>query len=184
MLPNGFGLGEGVCRLCAVGKLRQTRVISWLRLIKNETQIEALNKIIYNSEGMENIYKQITKIISEEVKNKQMGCIYRCLLQKSINEKLFYKIEENGQIQGFAICRYLKTKNILSIDKIGVHPDFRKSGIGSKIIAEIKKQFDLLRIDVVTENINAINFYKKNGFKIVGNKILGKNINVTIMYYE
>jgi ribosomal protein S18 acetylase RimI-like enzyme len=133
---------------------------------------------------MENTYKQITRIIAQEVKNKQMGCIYRCLLQKSINENLFYKIEENGEIVGFAICRFLKTKNILSIDKIGIHPDYRKNGIGSKIIDEIKKRFKVLRIDVVSDNIIAINFYKKNGFKIVGNKILGKNINVNIMYYE
>lgn len=132
---------------------------------------------------MENIYKQITKIISQEVKNKQMGCIYRCLLKKAIDENLFYQISENNHIIGFAICRFLKTKNILSIDKIGVHPDFRGNGIGTKIINEIKNKFHLLRIDVVTENINAIYFYKKNGFKEVGNKILGKNINVTIMYY-
>jgi ribosomal protein S18 acetylase RimI-like enzyme len=133
---------------------------------------------------MENIYRQITSIVKNEVKIKHMGCIYRCLLQKAINENLFYQIEENGEISGFAICRYLKTKNIVSIDKIGVHPNFRNKGIGSKIIDEIKKQFNVLRIDVVTENINAINFYKKNGFKIVGSKMLGKNINVTIMYYE
>jgi GNAT superfamily N-acetyltransferase len=133
---------------------------------------------------MENIYKQITQVIKNEVKIKHMGCIYRCLLQKSINENLFYKIEENGEIVGFAICRYLKTKNILSIDKIGVHPNFRKNGIGSKIIDEIKKQFNVLRIDVVSENIIAINFYKKNGFVEVGTKTLGININVTIMKYE
>lgn len=132
---------------------------------------------------MENIYQQITNIIKNEVKDKLMGCIYRVLLQKSINEKLFYSIEENDRIIGFAICRFLKTKNLLSIDKIGVHPEYRGKKIGTHILNEIKNEYDILRIDVVSENINAINFYKKNGFVEVGNKTLGKNINVTIMYY-
>lgn len=69
---------------------------------------------------MENIYKQITEIIKTEVSNKLMGCIYRVLLKQSINENLFYSVEENGKIIGFAICRYLKTRHLLSIDKIGV----------------------------------------------------------------
>lgn len=132
---------------------------------------------------MENIYKQITEIIKTEVKNKLMGCIYRVLLQKSINEKLFYSVLENDKIIGFAMCRFLKTKNLLSIDKIGVHPDFRGKNIGTKIINDIKSNYKYIRIDVVSENTNAINFYKKNGFVSVGKKVLGKNINVTIMTY-
>lgn len=132
---------------------------------------------------MENIYKQITEIIKNEVKNKLMGCVYRVLLQKSINEKLFYSIEENDKIIAFAICRFLKTKNLLSIDKIGVHPEYRGKNLGTQLLNTIKKKYHTLRIDVVSDNINAIKFYKKNGFVEVGNKILGKNINVTTMYY-
>lgn len=133
---------------------------------------------------MENIYRQITKIIQNEVKIKHMGCIYRCLLQKSINDNLFYKIDHDDKIIGFAICRFLKTKNILSIDKIGVHPDWRSKNIGTQLIDNIKINYNNIRIDVVSENIRAINFYKKNGFTEFGSKILGKNINVTIMKYE
>ena len=132
---------------------------------------------------MENIYKQITDIIKVEVKNKLMGSIYRVLLKKSINENLFYSVNENDKIIGFAICRFLKTKNLLSIDKIGVHNDFRGKNIGTKIINDIKNNYGYIRIDVVSENTNAIKFYQKNGFVPVGNKILGKNINVTIMTY-
>jgi ribosomal protein S18 acetylase RimI-like enzyme len=132
---------------------------------------------------MENIYKQITEIIKTEVKNKLMGCIYRVLLQKSINEKLFYSVQENDKIIGFAICRFLKTKNLLSIDKIGVHKDFRGKNIGTKIINDIKLNYQYIRIDVVSKNTNAISFYEKNGFQKRGSKILGENINVTIMTY-
>ena len=133
---------------------------------------------------IEDIYKQITQIVKNEVKIKYMGCIYRCLLQKSINENLFYKIEQDRFIIGFAICRFLKTKNILSIDKIGVHPDYRGKNIGSLLINQIKSKYNKIRIDVVSENNIAINFYKKNGFIKTGTKILGTNINVTIMIYE
>ena len=74
-------------------------------------------------------------------------------------------------------------ENLLSIDKIGVHPDFRGQNIGTKIIDSIKCDYDYIRIDVVSVNYNAINFYTKNGFKQVGVKFLGSNINVTIMTY-
>ena len=37
---------------CALGKLRQTRVISWLRLIKRKAKYEALNKRIKKKEAM------------------------------------------------------------------------------------------------------------------------------------
>lgn len=133
---------------------------------------------------MENIYKQITSIIKNEVKIKHMGCIYRCLLQKAINEKLFYTIKKNDIIIAFAICRFLKTKNLLSIDKIGVHPDYRGQNIGTELINQIKSNQTNIRIDVVSENTKAVKFYEKNGFIKTGNKILGSNINVTIMIYE
>lgn len=99
-----------------------------------------------------------------------MGCIYRCLLQKSINENLFFKIEQNGIIIGFAICRFLKTKNLLSIDKIGIHPDYRGKNLGTELINKIKQKYNTIRIDVVADNINAIKFYKKNGFIEIGKK--------------
>ena len=113
-----------------------------------------------------------------------MGCIYRCLLQKAINEKLFYTIKKNDIIIAFAICRFLKTKNLLSIDKIGVHPDYRGQNIGTELINQIKSNQTNIRIDVVSENTKAVKFYEKNGFIKTGNKILGSNINVTIMIYE
>lgn len=113
-----------------------------------------------------------------------MGCIYRCLLQKSIDEGLFYKIQEDETIICFAICRFLKTKNILSIDKIGVHPNYRGKNIGSELISQIKSKYNKIRIDVVAENTMAVNFYKKNGFVEVGRKTLGANIDVIIMTYE
>jgi ribosomal protein S18 acetylase RimI-like enzyme len=52
-----------------------------------------------------------------------------------------------------------------------------------KIINDIKLNYQYIRIDVVSKNTNAISFYEKNGFQKRGSKILGKNINVTIMTY-
>lgn len=132
----------------------------------------------------EQIYNQCKNIIKEETKNKLMGWIYRVLLKKSMDDGLFYFEQIDGVIVGFAICRLLVKSNIISIDKIGVHPQFRHCGIGTKLINRIKNIGLPIKLDVVAKNKVAVNFYLNNGFKITGNKQLGQSIDVHIMMFE
>jgi len=136
------------------------------------------------SHDLEEVYTQCKNIIKEETKTKMMGWIYRILLKKSIDDGLFYYERRNGVIIGFAICRMLIKSNKISIDKIGVHPLFRHCGIGTQLIKQIKQINLPVKLDVVTKNNLAVNFYLKNGFKITGSKILGKNIDVFIMEFN
>jgi ribosomal protein S18 acetylase RimI-like enzyme len=82
---------------------------------------------------------------------------------------------------GFAICRLLVRTNVISIDKIGVHPKYRQCGIGTLLINHIKAIGLPIKLDVVATNKTAINFYLKNQFKVIGSKVLGKDIEVLIM---
>jgi ribosomal protein S18 acetylase RimI-like enzyme len=130
---------------------------------------------------LENVYDQCKNIIKEETKNKLMGWIYRVLLEKSIDDGLFYFVKRQGIIVGFALCRLLVKSSMISIDKIGVHPMYRHCGIGSQLIKRVRKLGMPIRLDVVGDNKTAIKFYLKNGFKITGSKILGQNIMVYVM---
>jgi ribosomal-protein-alanine N-acetyltransferase len=130
------------------------------------------------------IFKSCSNIIKQEVSDKIMGWIYRKPLYKSIEQNLFfYEVIENDII-GFCICRYLKKTKIITIDKIGVHQNFRKNNIGFKLLNKVKELNFPIILDVVESNKIAVNFYKKNEFKEIGQKILGKNIVVTIMKYK
>jgi len=132
----------------------------------------------------ENIYQQCKKIIQPEVSQKLMGWIFRVLLNKSIEDNLFFTETYHNKILGFALCRLLKRTNVISIDKIGVDIKHRKQGIGTTLISRIKDLGYDIKLDVVAENTTAIEFYKKHGFSIIAEKTLGKNTNVKIMKFN
>lgn len=129
----------------------------------------------------EAVFKTCSNIVKQEVNNKLMGWIFRRPLFKSIDDNLFFYEVIQNEILGFCICRYLKKTKIISIDKIGVHCDYRSNGIGLRLLSEVKKLGLPIKLDVVKENIRAVSFYKTNGFNVIGEKVLGKDIRVLIM---
>lgn len=55
----------------------------------------------------------------------------------------------------------------IEIEYIIVQDEYRKQGIGSKLLNEVEKiSVKNITLEVRESNIAAINFYKKNGFKI------------------
>lgn len=55
----------------------------------------------------------------------------------------------------------------IEIEYIIVQDEYRKQGIGSKLLNEVEKNsVKNITLEVRESNIAAINFYKKNGFKI------------------
>jgi len=65
---------------------------------------------------------------------------------------------------GYRLSKYLEIENM------GVSPDFRSKGIGSKLITEClksakEKGFQRAYVNAYFENIKAINFYENCGFK-------------------
>lgn len=112
-----------------------------------------------------------------------MGWIFRCLLDKSIEDNLFFTEIHGDEITGFVLGRLLKRTNVISIDKIGVRTEYRKLGIGAKLLNTVKELGYDIKLDVVAENKNAIKFYQKHGFSIIAEKTLGKSTNVKIMKF-
>ena len=70
-----------------------------------------------------------------------------------------YVYTENNDIKGFI--------SILNNEYIGalfVRKEYRRSGIGRKLINFVKDKYDKLTLNVYEKNINAILFYTKLGF--------------------
>lgn len=61
------------------------------------------------------------------------------------------------------------TKSLAEVDNMFVLEEYRKYGIGTKLIGEFKEyclqnKIEELKVTASAKNINAISFYKKNGF--------------------
>lgn len=59
----------------------------------------------------------------------------------------------------------------IEIEYIAVHEDYRNDGIGTKLIKSIEENnIKNISLEVCEENLIAINFYKKNGYKVVAKR--------------
>lgn len=84
----------------------------------------------------------------------------------SENEKILVYENENGII-GFIV--FSKLYEVADLTYIVVDPQYRRCGIGKKLLDEICKDSSVERImlEVRESNENAIEFYKNNGFVIL-----------------
>lgn len=62
------------------------------------------------------------------------------------------------------------TKSLAEVDNMFILEEYRKYGVGSRLINEFKKycisnNIEELKVTASAKNINAIEFYKKNGLK-------------------
>ncbi len=87
----------------------------------------------------------------------------------------YFKIEtikiwkiSTTKIIGFVIFYHVRDE--IEIIQIGIMKSYQRRNYGSLIVNKIKKLKDIRKIflEVSVENIQAINFYLKNGFKKIG----------------
>jgi len=77
-----------------------------------------------------------------------------------------YVYEENNIIKGFI---GIVEQNYIA--GIFVKKEYQKEGIGKKLIDHCKSRYPYLILDVFTKNKRAINFYNKNDFIVVDERI-------------
>lgn len=90
----------------------------------------------------------------------------------------------NDEIVGYVFLSK-KLENQIYIHRFIIDKNYRHKGIGKKILEQIQKEaidnINILSLRVNENNIEAQNFYKKNGFSIEdildGDYVLSKNIN-------
>lgn len=92
--------------------------------------------------------------------------------------------EENSNVIGYIsgspmVREYCKSK-YFEIENMGVHPNYRSKGIGSKLMEEClkiakEKGFQKVYVNVYIKNEKAVKFYKKYGYNEI-DICLDKNI--------
>ena len=94
--------------------------------------------------------------------------LFRHLLLKA-NSTFLVEIQDNI-IQGFIIIVYRKNSTVAGIETIDVNPDFRRNGMGHRLLQaaeqEMKKRrIKKIRLEVSPGNKAAIRLYENEGFK-------------------
>lgn len=126
------------------------------------------------------------KIVEATLKDFEQICEIEqaCFVEPYTREQLMYEFNGNplnkilvaydeDKIVGFV--DYMITFNSATISQIAVLPNYRKKGLGSKLLEEMEKSFpkeiddvvETITLEVRESNINAISFYKKNGYENV-----------------
>lgn len=92
------------------------------------------------------------------------------MLASSFDTENFYGVlaEDNGEILGYGGITI--AEDSADIDNVAVDEEFRKNGVGSKIIAELlriakKKGVKKVFLEVRVSNAVAMGLYLKSGFK-------------------
>lgn len=75
---------------------------------------------------------------------------------------LFYTKDTEGRPNGFLGIH----KN--SIEMLFIHPDVRRAGLGSSLVNFAITQKNCALVEVNEANEQALNFYTKMGFKVIG----------------
>lgn len=81
----------------------------------------------------------------------------------------YYVVELDNNIIGYIGSWFLS--DIIHITTLAVHPDYRRKGIGEKLMNYIldigeKEEYKTCVLEVRVSNEKAINLYKKLGFKV------------------
>ena len=92
------------------------------------------------------------------------------ILNEYFHFVLLHKYVQHGQIVGF-----IGTSND-TIEMLFINPDFRGKGVGRVLTNFVVKDLKIKKVDVNEQNFQAIGFYEKLGFKVIGRSELdGQN---------
>lgn len=109
-------------------------------------------------------------IIPEDVQNRFLKVAYSDEMLKKRLDQIIFVAEHDEKIIGFINLKETEQPNTYDLSAIYILPDYQGKRIGSRLIAhsiEPIKNFEKIFLEVEKDNINAVNFYRKLGFKIV-----------------
>lgn len=114
-------------------------------------------------------FDEISNILTSDFDDFWNASILETELKNPFSKYIIAKI--NNQIVGFA--GVIDTVDQLEITNIVVKKDFRKKGIGNKLLLELiniakKSNKNEIILEVNSNNLSAIKLYEKNGFKNIG----------------
>lgn len=107
----------------------------------------------------------IKEVSSDEVLDFILKFFPKYKISSDPFEKVY--VYYDSKIIGFISCSIIYDR--CEINYIGVEKDFRRRGIAQKLLDYVinNNNFDSISLEVRKDNIEAINFYLKNGFEKV-----------------
>jgi ribosomal protein S18 acetylase RimI-like enzyme len=90
-----------------------------------------------------------------------------------VEEGYFYGLYDNGKLVSLAgITAKSKKFGIVAIGNIATDPEYRGKGLATEVVTvlinRLSKEFKNISLNVKCDNVPAVNFYKKLGFRIIG----------------
>jgi len=110
----------------------------------------------------EELKKQIFQINSFYMKQKLMGPVFSGIIN---NEIFYYDLE--GILQAFVVYNFMKKIRRINIKKLAVRFEFRRMGLGSKLIEHLKTFHSDIQVYVPKHNSESYLWYEKHDFKFV-----------------
>lgn len=151
------------------------------KISKPENELEDFNDIEIQSNYEYNT--QVVEIANEEFKYSRFYNddnlsklkseeIYLNWIKNSFNKenKFFILPRDNDKIQGFILFSVDRLSNSIVIELIAVSKNYQGIGIGGKMIKALEKygydnNVGFIKVGTQLNNIEANNFYQRNGFK-------------------
>jgi ribosomal protein S18 acetylase RimI-like enzyme len=151
-------------------------VLSQYQSTKEILKIELESKIWSNlmriRELTEEDFLPINSVVNDWWGGRQMSGMLQRLFFQHFNQTSFV-LESNGEMVGFLIGFYSQSReNEAYIHFVGVHPDYRKAGVGRQLyehfFGKVIENNEHMIVNCITSPVNkkSIAFHTKMGFEI------------------
>lgn len=135
-----------------VAEIKKLLYKTWISIYSGLYSQEAIDKITSDWHSIELLTKQILD-----------------------PDRLFLVAKDGNKIIGMCnTATVIDKENKINIQRLHIDPEYQRQGIGANMISSITNAFpNATKIDLEVEKQNkqAISFYKKNGYKIVREKV-------------
>ena len=126
-------------------------------------------------------FRDLVKIFKDVFENEEQISEKMQLTKLLCNpDFMAFVVKQNNKIVGgltiYILQRYYGAKPVAYIYDVGVSPDFQGKGLGRSLIAEVCKYckdngFEYAYVEAESDDVDAVNFYKKTKFSSEMNAI-------------
>lgn len=126
-----------------------------------------------------NLWERSVKATHNFLPAEEINNLKPLIFNEYFHQVLLYKYVQNEQIVGF-----IGTSND-NIEMLFIEPAFRGEGIGRVLTNFAVTELKIEKVDVNEQNLQAIGFYEKLGFKVIGrSKIDGQGKPYPILHLK
>lgn len=108
------------------------------------------------------IWERSVRATHDFLPEEEIEYLKPLILNEYFHQVFIHKYVKEGQILGF-----MGTSSD-NIEMLFIDPKFRATGVGRSLTEFAIKQLKITHVDVNEQNIQALGFYKKIGFKVIG----------------